>query len=235
MRLDVAVAKVAKYAARESGDTLEMIERPHGGLSFVLADGQGSGRAAKSLSNLVAKKAVALLADGVRDGAAARATHDFLYAYRQGKVSADLTIVSVDLVTRTLVLSRNGHCPVIVCAGGNTRVIEESSQPIGIYPRTKPVVSELVLAAGLTVVVFSDGIADAGERYCERINLLALAHDLVEGQRSAEAIADEFLTRAIGLDRGRPSDDMSVVVLRTVEDQWEDGVRRLRVSFPIEE
>jgi hypothetical protein len=43
MELQVAVAKVAKWANHESGDTLEMIERPHGGLSFVLADGQHSG------------------------------------------------------------------------------------------------------------------------------------------------------------------------------------------------
>ena len=44
MELQVAVAKAGKYATRESGDTLEMIERPHGGLSFVLADGQTSAR-----------------------------------------------------------------------------------------------------------------------------------------------------------------------------------------------
>ncbi len=235
MRLDVAVAKVAKYASRESGDTLEMIERPHGGLSFVLADGQGSGQAAKSLSNLVAKKAVALLADGVRDGAVARATHDFLYAYRQGKVSADLTIISVDLVTRTIVLSRNGHSPALVAAGGTPQLLEQASQAIGIHPRTKPVVSELPLAPGLTVVVFSDGIADAGERYGQRMDLLAAASDVLGGGRSAEAIAEAFLSRAVSLDRGRPSDDMSVVVLSAVEGEGEDGVRRLHVSFPIEE
>ena len=97
-----------------------MIERPHGGLSFVLADGQGHGPAANHLSHLVATKAVSLLADGVRDGAAARATHDFLYAYRQGKVSADLTIVSVDLASKTIVLSRNCACPLIILSSGET-------------------------------------------------------------------------------------------------------------------
>src|SRR5512136_2135922 len=78
MELEVAAAKVSKYAVRESGDTFEMIERPHGGLSFVLVDGQHTGRGAKQISNLVARKAVSLLAEGVRDGAAARAGHDYL-------------------------------------------------------------------------------------------------------------------------------------------------------------
>ena len=78
LELQVGVAKVSKYAVSESGDTLEVTERPHGGLSLVLADGQQSGRAAKVISSLVARKAITLLAEGVRDGAAARATHDYL-------------------------------------------------------------------------------------------------------------------------------------------------------------
>jgi hypothetical protein len=79
MDLHVAVAKTPKYATSESGDTLEMIERPGGGLSFVLVDGQRSGRSAKAISNLVARKAISLLAEGVRDGAAARAASDYLF------------------------------------------------------------------------------------------------------------------------------------------------------------
>ena len=116
MELAVAVAKVSKYATSESGDTFEMIERPQGGLSFVLVDGQHSGRGAKNISNVVARKAISDLAEGVRDGAVARAAHDYLFTYRQGKVSATLNIVSVDLVTRTIVLARNNHCPTIVLA-----------------------------------------------------------------------------------------------------------------------
>ncbi len=44
MNVQFAVAKVSKYASRESGDTLEMAERQHGGISLVLADGQRSGK-----------------------------------------------------------------------------------------------------------------------------------------------------------------------------------------------
>jgi len=36
LELQVAVAKVSKYAMSESGDTVEIIERPHGGLSLVM-------------------------------------------------------------------------------------------------------------------------------------------------------------------------------------------------------
>ncbi len=69
MEVQFAVAKIGKYATSESGDTLEMIERPHGGLSFVLVDGQRSGKSAKAISNLVARKAIQLLSEGARGGA----------------------------------------------------------------------------------------------------------------------------------------------------------------------
>ncbi|HEU0165419.1 MAG TPA: serine/threonine-protein phosphatase, partial [Thermomicrobiales bacterium] len=74
--IDLAIAKTEKYASRESGDTVELIERPSGGFSIVMIDGQGSGRAAKTLSLMLSSKAVALVKEGVRDGVVARATHD---------------------------------------------------------------------------------------------------------------------------------------------------------------
>ncbi|MBI4730570.1 MAG: hypothetical protein HY781_00240 [Chloroflexi bacterium] len=73
MEVQIAVAKTNKYAVTESGDTLEVVERPNGGLSVVLADGQTSGRGAKAVSMMVVRKVISLLAEGVRDGAAARA------------------------------------------------------------------------------------------------------------------------------------------------------------------
>jgi len=40
MEMQIAVAKINKYATSESGDTLDVVERPTGSLSVVLADGQ---------------------------------------------------------------------------------------------------------------------------------------------------------------------------------------------------
>src|SRR3954470_5186661 len=155
--VQLAVAKTNKYASRESGDTVKVVERPHGGFSVVLADGQGSGRSAKNISHLVTTKAVSMIKDGVRDGAVARAVHDYLYAYRGGKVSATLVILTVDLVSRTLVMSRNSHCPVLISlAGSDTlRTIEEPSNPIGIYPMTKPSITEIPLEAHTYAVTYS--------------------------------------------------------------------------------
>jgi serine phosphatase RsbU (regulator of sigma subunit) len=234
MELQVAVVKVNKYAVSESGDTFEMVERPHGGLSFILADGQRSGKSAKAISNLVVRKAMTLLAEGVRDGAAARAAHDYLYTYRQGKVLATLNIVSIDLVTRTIVISRNSHCPVLVVTPDGLRVFDEPSQPIGVHRGTKPVITELPVVPGTYIVVFTDGILTAGERYGQSFAIADLvAGCTTTGPCSASELADAILHQALSLDRSRPADDMSVLVLAVLPSTRADGARWMSLQFPL--
>jgi len=234
MEIEVAVAKVGKWATSESGDTLEMIERPQGGLSFVLVDGQRSGRAAKAISNLVARKAVSELAEGVRDGAAARAAHDYLYTHKGGKVSATLNILSVDLASGTLVLSRNSNCPtVIVTPDDGLRLLDEPSQPVGVRRGTKPQIAELPLVVGTVVVVYTDGLEAAGARSSYVFDVPAAVGELVRGDGvSAQRLADDLLERALALEEGRPNDDISVLVLRVV-DRASDGARRLVLTLPL--
>lgn len=238
LELQVAVAKVSKYAVSESGDTVELIERPHGGLSLVLVDGQRSGKSAKAISNIVARKAVSLLADGVRDGAAARAAHDYLRTLRGGQVSATLNIVSVDLGTRTIVISRNSHCPVLVMqvGTGDLRVLDEPSQAIGIHSRTRPVITEIPIVQDLHVVVYTDGVLSAGERYGQRLDaptFLQEQFSLCSSESCARSVADALLARSVELDRGRPGDDVSVLVVSVVARHQPDDIRRLSVRFPI--
>ncbi|HIQ05649.1 MAG TPA: serine/threonine-protein phosphatase [Anaerolineae bacterium] len=235
LEVQVAAAKVSKYTTAESGDTLEVIERPFGGLSAVLADGQRSGRAAKRISNIVVRKAISLLADGVRDGAVARAAHDYLRTHRGGRVSATLNILSVDLVTRTVVISRNSHCPVLVAVGDELTWLDEPSEAIGIYRLTRPVITERPLVPGMTVVVFTDGIWAAGQRYGERLDLAELVRTflITANGDDAQVLADRILAEAVRLDRGRPADDMSVLVLRVGRLRHEERARRMTVRFPL--
>jgi serine phosphatase RsbU (regulator of sigma subunit) len=234
MEIEAAVAKVGKWATSESGDTLEMIERPHGGISFVLADGQRSGRAAKTISNIVARKAISELAEGVRDGAAARAANDYLYTHRAGKVSATLNVLSVDLVSNTLVLSRNNHCPILVVTPeGRIDVIDAPSQSVGVHRGTKPHITELPLQPGIVVVAYTDGLEAAGSRVDRVFDIPGtLALLLAQEDIDAQALADGLLARALTLDHGRPRDDISVVVIRTV-DRPGDRIRRLSVRLPV--
>ncbi len=234
MDVQVGVAKVAKYAVSESGDTVELIERPNGGVSAVLVDGQRSGRSAKIISNIVARKAISLLGEGVRDGAAARAAHDYLCTHRRGQVSAELQIISVDLASRSLVISRNTHCAAYVVQGGVCRVLDAPANAIGLYPNTKPVIEEIALLPGTVAVVSSDGVAAAGSRRGESLDVVPLLAEILASERNAQQIADAILARALALDEGRPVDDTSVVVVSVLDNAVEEPrVRRLSATFPL--
>lgn len=233
MEVQLAVAKINKYASSESGDTVEVVERPNGGISVVIADGQSSGRGAKQISNQVVRKVIALLSEGVRDGAAARAASDFIFTERKGKVSVTLNIASVDLQTSTLVITRNNPAPVLISRSSEIRCLDEESRPIGLYRDTRPLINELPLEPGLTVVIFTDGLVHAGSRIGEPMDIITCLQAMLDEEfPSATEIADMLLNMALQLDQGRPIDDISIAVVQITSHDG-DLVRRMHVRLPL--
>jgi serine phosphatase RsbU (regulator of sigma subunit) len=233
MEAHMAVSKIGKYATSISGDTLELIERPNGGLSIVLADGQWSGKSAKAISNVVTRKAVSLLADGVRDGAAARAASDYLYTYRSGKVQATLNILSIDLQSQTLVITRNNPAPVILVRGEEIIYLDQSASPVGTRLGIRPEINEIPLEKGLVVIAFTDGLLNAGERTGQKFDIAQSVNQLIlEGTPDPAHWADFLLEQAVVLDQGRPVDDISVVVIATLP-RTGDNSRRLTACMPL--
>jgi serine phosphatase RsbU (regulator of sigma subunit) len=233
MEIQIAVAKTNKYASVESGDTLEVVERPNGGMSVVLSDGQTSGKGAKVISTMVVRKVISLLAEGVRDGAAARAASDYLYTERSGKVTACLNILSADLQTGTLVITRNNPVPVFIAQGESIECLNAESLAIGTSRNIRPAITEIALESGTVVVMYTDGLAHSGDRYGLGLDVCTMLEAMLEDQPpSVQEIADGLLAEAIRLDQGRPNDDMSVVVLRVAQID-SDQIRRLAVRLPV--
>ncbi len=233
MEVQIAVAKTNKYASPESGDTLEAIERPNGGLSVVLADGQTSGRGAKAISMMVVRKVIGLLAEGVRDGAAARAASDALYTERKGQVISTLNIASVDLHSGTIVLTRNNPASIFIARGDQADCLSDESVPLGTSRDVRPVITEIGIEPGLTVVIYTDGLVHAGKRKGQPMDVCEMIRSLIEEQDPPpQELADELLSYAVSLDDGRPADDISVLVLKVVPQDGDD-VRRMSIRLPI--
>ncbi len=233
MDVKLAMAKVHKYAVSESGDTFEITERPKGGLSLILADGQGSGRSAKQNSNLVVAKAVAMIGEGARDGAVARAVHDMLYAAKDGKVSAELLIVSVDTSSNTLVISRNTSCPVVVYRHEKASSLPGEGSPIGVHAITKPRIDVLPLEPVTTVLGFSDGIWHAGRQSGQQWTVEQLSQLTASLVSDPVTLVETVLTQSIDRDQGRPRDDMTVFAVSVLARATDDKTRRLSASFPV--
>lgn len=233
MEVQIAISKIKKYATSSSGDTAEVIERPNGGMSVVLADGQSSGKGAKWVSSLVVRKVIQFLADGVRDGAAARAASDALFTERGGRVSATLNILSADLQTGTLVITRNNPAPIVISYDDQIKMLEEESDPVGLRRDTRPMISELPLEPGLTVVVFTDGLVHAGSYFGDSMDICTSVKVELEGENpSPTKMADSLMNHALKLDRGMPRDDISIVVMRVI-NRGNDMIRRMSVQLPV--
>jgi serine phosphatase RsbU (regulator of sigma subunit) len=233
MEVQIGAAKINKYAMSESGDTLEVVERPNGGISVVLADGQRSGKNAKRISNIVARKVISLLAEGVRDGPAARAASDYLYALRGGKVLSTLNILSIDLDTNSIVITRNNPAPIYIRNNGDFSLLSSDCQPVGVYRNTRPEITEIKLEPNLTVVAFTDGMLIAGERKNQNLDIPAAIQEILNAEQiTAQTIADYLINLALELDDHRPIDDVSVVVVH-ISPHEQDSIRRMTVRVPI--
>ncbi|MGB9868100.1 MAG: SpoIIE family protein phosphatase [Bacillota bacterium] len=237
MVICLGVAKLPRFGFSVSGDVVETVERSKGGISAVLADGQGNGPAARKVAAMVATRAVGLISEGARDGAVARAVHDILFAAKEGKVSCELIIVSADLSTRTVVVSRNSEVPVFVgCCGDSQRfsVVSGNSGPIGTAAGRRPQITEFPIEPGLVVVAVSDGVSNAGLAFGNKLDERDVMEAIYGGNPAQPLqLAEELLQVAVKLDAGRPRDDMSVVVLGISPEEDTHSVRRLAMRVPV--
>jgi len=232
LQVQVAINKTNKFGQSTGGDTAEIVERPRGGISLIVVDGQGSGRGAKRISSLVVNKAAALIGEGTRDGAVARAVHDYLYTMRYGKVSATLTIISVDMVSKTLLITRNSNTPVIVCnPDGETELLNKDVRPIGVHPLLRPHIKQFELEEGLRIASFSDGIFNAGSGPDE--TLPKVEQKLNEREIPLQRVGENIFQDILTLEKRRPRDDMTLGLLGLEPLAKESRVRSFFLSFPV--
>ena len=227
-KIEIASAATHKYAVSKSGDVVEVVERPDGGFGVVLADGQGSGPAGRAIARLVASQAGRLLQDGARAEAAAMAASDALLHARSGQVSAGLDVVTVD-PGASIEIARFSSNLIVVCSDGTWTSRPCSGEPAGRIAKQIPVIESLSLFDGLSIVLATDGIAQAGSRFGMPFDLLSHLQKSSVGLNPADLCADVLAT-AMETDRGRPQDDQSVVAITVSGAASDQRVQRLHVS-----
>lgn len=233
MEIKIAIAKIDKYGSDNSGDTVEVTERPNGGISIVLADGQIDERDSKAISTMVTHRVLDQISEGVRDGASIRAAASSIFAEHQGRVQANLCVISADLQTNTIIVSRNNAMPVFLISEETVDCLSGESERFGSRADAAPTIIELPIRAEMAVVVFSDGVFNAGRQNQQSMDICSTLEAFIEEQEpTANEIADFLLNRAIRLDDGRPKDDMSVIVL-LVSTRPTGTIRRMNISMPL--
>ena len=133
----------------------------------------------------------------------------------------------------TIVLTCNNPSPVFVSRGDKTDCINTGSIPLGTSRDVRPVITEIEIELGLTIVVYTDGLTHAGDRRGRAMDVCEVIRSLLEEQDPApQELADSLLAYAVKLDDNRPTDDISVLVLKVVP-RTGDEVRRMGIRLPI--
>lgn len=235
MELKIGIAKIAKANAMESCETVELIERPiGGGYSIVLSDGSFNNIPDKKISNFCAKKIGDMIFDGVRDSVALRATSDSLYSLYNGKACGSVNILSLDLVTDTLVISRNNPYPVYYYRHGDFIEWSKDSYPIGTAKHVEPSLTEMPIQPGATIIAATDGVFKSGGDEAGDIDIPLLLDSIMEENiiPSAQAIAEMILQQAVERDNNYPQNDMTVVIFQVTEKQPANAIRKIHYQLP---
>ena len=217
MELKVGIAKIAQAHRLESCETVEMIERPRGGgYSVIISDGYYDSVADKRVSNQCTKKISDSIFDGVRDSVSLRAASDHLYSLFLGRGTANVTLISLDLNTETIVISRNNPHPIYCYRNEDIKEWSDDSEPMGSTTHISPTINEIKIEPGTILIAATDGVYQAGSGTGSEWDIpLQLISILEENfSPSAQDIADLILSQAIHLDENRPKQDMTVLVVQ---------------------
>ncbi|MDY6847294.1 MAG: SpoIIE family protein phosphatase, partial [Chloroflexota bacterium] len=189
----------------------------------------------KSISTMICHRVLYHISEGKRDSTAIRQASTSIFEEHEGRVKANLTLLSVDSQSNTIVISRNTPVPVFLVTDENVDCLSTDSEPIGTKMEITPSIVELPIKPGAAVIAFSDGVYQAGREDVRNPDICVTIEALFEEQEpTAQEVADYLLSRAMRLDEGRPKDDMSIIVM-LISPESTDNIRRMTVSIALDE
>lgn len=204
--LSAGSALKAKAGCPETGDSV-LIREIDGALLAAISDGMGSGSAAKRESS----QAVQLLADLVTCGfkleEAAECVNRLLLLREGGEIYATLDAMLFDPVNGTVNIVKLGAPPSYIIRGGKVGTLYAEALPVGIIAEARAAVCSYLMRRGDTVVMLSDGAADAFGDTLEK----ALGES--SGDEDPALTAELLVSIAAKLGDGR--DDAAAIVIRS--------------------
>ena len=160
----IGAALRPKEGEKVCGDTVVSFRTEGGLLCLLLADGMGSGEAARKESALTCRLLRQFLEAGIEPEAALKTLNSAM-ALRGAETGSFTTIDLVTCRTETgeAAFYKFGAAPSYVKKNGTVRRITGGTLPVGLRGApTAPDVTRVTLAPSSFVVMVSDGVADPG-------------------------------------------------------------------------
>jgi len=204
-----------------SGDLFKVVERTPGrDYSVFLADVSGKGIGAALLTASLEALVAAQIEQRVAPDQACRLVSRLLFERTSPEKYATGFLGVLDAGSGVLKYTSAGHNPgLVVRSDGSTGWLRASGAPLGLLPVGDYVTAEVALAAGDTVVLYTDGITEAtnpeDEEFGEqRLEAVCVANRTLPPTELAAAVERELEAFAEGVPY---ADDRTVVIVRRLE------------------
>jgi sigma-B regulation protein RsbU (phosphoserine phosphatase) len=200
------------------GDMVDCLAIGEGNLGLTLADVSGKGLgAALLMAKLQATQRA--LADCVRTlpEMGTRLNHILWRDIPRGSFATFVHLVIAAPNGRVRILNA-GHIPPTVIRAGDIEQLAPVAPPLGVIRDLNCLEQETQLEPGDALLVYSDGLTEAADRHGEfygEERLMALLHALrgLPAEEAGQRVVSE-VDNFIGTER--PSDDLSMIILRRV-------------------
>src|SRR5271165_3800859 len=199
------------------GDYYDFLDLGSGRVGLVLADIAGKGMSAALLmanlqANLRGQYALAL-EDIPR---LLRSVNRLFYKNTETSNYATMFFSIYDDETRCLRYVNCGHNPpILMRANGDVERFAATATVLGLFEEWDCTVAECELASGDVLVIYTDGISEAGPNEDEEFaDERLIAATRKHQQQSAGEILENILTEVQQFSRGEQADDMTLIVAR---------------------
>ncbi len=207
-------------AAREvGGDYYDFLEVADHVLGFVLADVSGKGvPAALLMANLQASFRNQPPGALLRPGDALRSVNHHFYESTAAERFATIFFGNYDDRTRRLRYVNCGHvAPLLLRASRTVEKLGPTATMLGAFEQWKCGEALVDLGPGDTLLVYSDGVTEAGVDHGEEFGEERLVRALQQNQgRTAVALVQNIVDAVAEFSGTARSDDVTVVALRGI-------------------
>jgi sigma-B regulation protein RsbU (phosphoserine phosphatase) len=204
------------------GDYYDVLQRPDGCLAFAIADISGKGISAAILMSNVHAVLRTLFEAGHPAGELCSQLNRQLHRVTEGTKFATAFYAEWSELDRCLTYVNAGHPAPILLGSLADHLLRTGGPPLGIFPDTEFQTGRLVLQPGDMIVLYSDGITDAGEnsgREFGEARLEAVVRQHCE--KTLDEIRQHILRAVHDWSGNEVEDDMTLLLVRAASSQKE--------------
>ena len=218
LKLEIGIAKEKKDGSEISGDTSMKLKLADGKMLLSLSDGMGSGKEAQKASKATTEMIKKLFGSGFENKTAVDLLNKTMEAKTSGTSFTTIDISVLDLFNKNIEIIKNGSPATYIKREKEVQLVKGNSLPIGMLSKADTSIFDKDIQDGDIIIMCTDGIIDNNK---EALNKEESLKELIEQItiNRVQKMAELILKEAIDSGYGSKKDDMTVIVIKCVENK----------------